>query len=304
MIAGVFYSVSGSDNTMVSDPIDASKTWSILPGTAYEKSVDVTTTKTIVNGDGKTSDGTSINTGADAAKDDYVQFKIESTIPAYTSNYKNVTYTINDTLTGGLGVVINDTYKMTVTVAGQAVDAANNTYSYITGAVESADDPSQSLTIDFASNYILAHPGQKVVVTYYAKLYDVEGLATNMDANKNTANITYTNDPAIKEGGTTNTTTTPDSTTYHYTFEIDGDLSGIIEIEGNKETTELTKTGTETWTDKAKHITEKRPLEGAEFTLTNDATGKVYTTTTTEFGAMNFKGLDAGTYTLKETKAP
>ena len=44
--------------------------------------------------------------------------------------------------------------------------------------------------------------------------------------------------------------------------------------------------------------------EGAEFTLTNKKTGKSYTATTGADGGLTFEGLDAGEYTLVETKAP
>ena len=44
--------------------------------------------------------------------------------------------------------------------------------------------------------------------------------------------------------------------------------------------------------------------EGAEFTLTNNSTGRVYTATTGKDGGLTFEGLDAGEYTLVETKAP
>lgn len=48
---------------------------------------------------------------------------------------------------------------------------------------------------------------------------------------------------------------------------------------------------------------ETTTLPGAEFTLTR-ADGKTYTTVSDENGYLSFTGLDAGTYTLQETKAP
>lgn len=82
----------------------------------------------------------------------------------------------------------------------------------------------------------------------------------------------------------------------------------------------IVKTGEDEWTkeDGDQHITDKKPLAGAEFTLYTDADcTKVYSnkktdgttyfngvTTSDATGQLNIYGLSFGTYYLKETKAP
>ena len=129
----------------------------------------------------------------------------------------------------------------------------------------------QVLTIDLSA-IALAHTGEEVVVTYTATLN--ENAVVNYDANTNKVELEYSNDPDDDESkGKT------DDETYTYTFKIE-DL--------------ITKT--DSATDKA--------LAGAVFTLTNNATGKVYTGTSADDGDVSFTGLDAGEYTLVETQAP
>lgn len=79
MLAGVYYSVSGTDNTMTSNPIDASQKWSLNGTEGYAKSNEVTVYKTIVNS------GSGNNKGDDVAIDDEVNYKITSTIPEYSA---------------------------------------------------------------------------------------------------------------------------------------------------------------------------------------------------------------------------
>lgn len=111
--------------------------------------------------------------------------------------------------------------------------------------------------------------------------------------------------------------------TYHYTFSIDGNIDGTWEEsgstidgkQGKHQTHELNKvterTESTTWEEKedeahtfTKHST--KALAGAKFGLYSDedAQTKVAETTSTDKGFMNFHGLDAGTYYLKEISAP
>ncbi len=306
MIAGVYYSVSGSDNTMASDPIDASKKWELLPGTAYDKSVDVSVDKTIIGGTGKTTTGSDSTKGDDVAIGDYINYSIEGTIPSYTTAYKKAVYKITDKTSDGLKIqASSDDYPIIVKVGNQVVSATEvKEEGTVTNYTVTVED--HQMIIDFNSDFVLAHTGQSVVVTYYAQLTD--DAVTNFDANTNTVKITYTNGPTINEDGTTPTTDTPEDKTYHYTFEIDGSLYGEGTIEGDKITTELTKTGTKSTATKYTD-TEYGPLSEAEFSLTmldseGNKTDKVYTSKSDSKGQLNFKGLDAGKYVLKETKAP
>ena len=296
MLAGVYYSNGGSNTTMENGTVNAKDKWTLNGSTAYDKSAAVSVSKKIANTTAKLTDTTTTSEkGDDLAIGDYAKFEINGTIPAYTDAYTQVTYKITDTTSDGLTLVENDDYPVTVIVGGKTVDASDNTYTL--------NVKNRTMVVDFASAYALAHTGQAVKVTYFAQLN--EKAKTNFAPNTNTVKVTYSNNPTIdKDTKKTPTTDTPEDKTYHYTFEIDGNLYGTTTTTGNKVTTELTKTGTKEETTKYTK-TENNPLKDAEFTLyKEDGTTVVQTASSDEHGQLNFKGLDAGKYKLKETKAP
>ncbi|MCI8506241.1 MAG: isopeptide-forming domain-containing fimbrial protein [Lachnospiraceae bacterium] len=310
MLVGIYYSVKGSgdNNALVQGIVDANSDWSLNSQPAYAKSEQPTLDKKITGSTGKdTSDGN--ESGNDVAIGDTVNFEIDTKIPSYSASYTKVTVKITDTLGKGLTLAeaVGDkpVGNLVVMVNGEEVAAGDDTFTYTP-----ADDK-KSFEISFVSAYALAHSGEDVVVTYDAVLGEDAGI--NFDANTNTAKLEYTNDP----NGETNEI---EDKTYTYTFGIDASLTGTWE----DVTTELIKTGEEIDT-----VTGgKSPLDGATFTLTNNVTGAVYTTISgkgevgkdvdadgellpgvTEVagmkpGYLKFTGLDAGEYTLKETKAP
>lgn len=159
------------------------------------------------------------------------------------------------------------------------------------------------ITLNLKSENALAHKGQEVVITYTAQVTDEAKV--NFDPHTNTAKVEFSNDPADSSN-----TGSKEDKTYHYTFGIDANLMGSITSEKNKETRELIKIGedgetTTINTPLGKVVTLSHgPLQYAEFSLTNNATKRVYTATSGSDGQLAFKGLDAGSYTLKETKAP
>lgn len=308
MLAGVYYSVDGSTNTMSSGAVDASKNWTLKGTEAYEKSVEVSVDKEIVE---PSSENTK---GDDHAYGDYVQFKVTGTIPAYTSAYTKATYDIVDKLSDGLELQQNtEEYAMVLKVNNKVVelkglnDADASSADATWGATSTGNGT--TLKVSLASEYVLSSAGLPVELTYYVKIKDTAG--TNFDGEKNTVKVVYTNDPTVDSQGKTSTNETPEKKTYHYTFEIDGKLFGSSTEIWNKTTTEITKTGTEETKQEGWSLnTDNGPLAGAEFTLTrtdktkSDGTKYTYTEESGSDGELNFKGLDAGFYELQETKAP
>lgn len=127
----------------------------------------------------------------------------------------------------------------------------------------------QTITIDYTNDFIMNHGGQDVVIKYSAV---VNGTSVNFNAATNTVNVNYSNSPSMSTEGI------PD-TTRHYTFDLE---NAMVKVDNENQETTLT---------------------GAEFTLTSED-GKVINGATDKNGNIEFRGLDAGTYTLKETKAP
>lgn len=294
------------------------RTYFQYPPEAYLKSNKVNVDKVIVNDDGTTADGTS------AAYGDKVHFRIDKmVIPSFSEQYKKVTYKITDELESGAFDGIQD---ITVKVDNVVTKAGSDTFTVIGKDKNGIEvNPIEkdgvysfpacvSFAIDFSQTYLLSNPGKAVVVDYYSVISENAGY--NFSENHNTAKIEYTNNPDGE-------TTTVRDTSYHYTFGI----SALIDAE---DTTEVTPGQT-----KIKHITNeinkvskdsneyeeivdndgktvvmknKYALAGAEFTLYNSFersnSTKVASCVSNENGQVSFKGLNAGTYYLAETKAP
>ena len=288
MLAGVYYSVegSGSSNELKNEAIDASQKWELNGSIAHEKSVEVdqTVNKKITDNTEKDKKG---EIGDDIAVGDYTKFEVTATIPGYTAAYTQVTYKITDTLDETLTAENTTEHPVKVYVGANEADSAKYTLK--------VED--HKIIVDFDSAYAITNAGKIVKLTYAAKLTGTT--KTNFNANVNKVKVTYSNDPTVGEDGKTPTKDTAEKYTYHYTFELGGHVNGA----GSDVTTEFTKTGEEVIQG---GVTEHKPLPGAKFTLTNvKNTNKVYTATSAEnTGALNFKGLDAGEYTLKETEAP
>ena len=277
MLVGVYYSVSGSDDTMTSQPIDANDNWKLGAEIAYAKSTKPVIEKTV---------GTGQN---DVAIGDDVDFTITTAIPSYSKQYKAVKVVISDSLSKGLTL---ETESIKISVGGE---------TYTPG--EALVATTEGFTLTFPSEYALSNSGKSVVITYKAELNDQAGI--NFDANTNTATLEYSNNPSNM-----NDTEKISDKTYTYTFGIDPSLYASSETL-NYETSELIKVDENgNVISKVTEISENPPegktevLTGATFTLTNNATNKVYTATTDVNGKMKFEGLDAGTYTLVETAAP
>ena len=288
MLVGIYYSVEGSgdENTLVNGEVNADSNWSLNSTPAYAKSEQPTIDKKITGSTGKdTSDGN--ESGNDVAIGDTVNFEIDTKIPSYSKSYTKVMVKITDTM--GKGLTLADPANLVVKVNDVKVEAGEGTFTYTEA------NNKKSFEIAFASAYALAHSGEAVVVTYDAVLGEDAGL--NFDANDNTAKLEYTNDPSGK-------TNEIEDKTYTYTFGIDANLFGSDGSAWNKFTEELLKTGEvrKIILDSGEEV-ETTTLPGAEFTLTR-ADGKTYTTVSDENGYLSFTGLDAGTYTLQETKAP
>lgn len=205
---------------------------------------------------------------------DDIPFIITGSVPRYPTNATNKVYTITDTLSEGLdfngisAVVIKDG-DVTLTTAsdGKVTNASGEEVARI-----SIDG--RKMTIVFNVDFI---DSTKIIINYTAKLNDNAGLGAN-GGNTNNASLTYSNDPY----GTSSSTTVPE----------EGDGQVTVLLYG----LELYKYAEE----------DNKALSGAEFTIYKDveATEKVGVITTNSKGIAQYKGLAAGTYYVKETKAP
>ena len=236
--------------------------------------------KKIVEGENKVK-GNTVNIG------DTVNYELSTTIPYYGGNYPK--FNIVDKL-NGLTYTEN---SLKVTADGKELTAG-------TDYTLTVNEAKNEITVDFVVNgaYTLNQYQRKALVVTYAATVNQDA-ALNGVANVNDATLNFTKDSKVdgKDGSS-------NDKTYTYTFDIDGTADGSL-------TNELiTKVGTTSSEQKVK-------LAGAEFTLYTDADlvtvyGTAYpenkqfngVVVTDANGQMTMTGLKAGTYYLKETKAP
>ena len=235
--------------------------------------------KKIVEGDQEVS-GNTANIG------DTVNYKLSTTIPYYGGSHPK--FNIVDNLSG-----LTYTENSLKVKVGET-ELAAGTYKL------DVNKAKNQITVDFVIDgaYKLnEYQGQTLTVTYAATVSQDAKL--NGVANTNDATLNFTKDSKVNgNDGTSN------DKTYTYTFDIDGTAKGSL----TKEL--ITKVGTTS-------SESKEALNGAEFTLYTDADlttvyGTVYpenkqfngVVITANGGQMTMTGLKAGTYYLKETKAP
>ena len=149
-------------------------------------------------------------------------------------------------------------------------DLQNTLQNQIGSAVATVKVEDNVITITYTREYILNHGGEDIAIKYSAVL---NGEASNFDPATNTVKVEYSNTPSSSTEGTP-------SITKHYTFDIE---NALVKVDSESQTT---------------------PLTGAEFTLTDSNEKLIASVPSDAKGYIVFKGLDAGTYTLKETKAP
>jgi LPXTG-motif cell wall-anchored protein len=226
-----------------------------------------------------------------------VSFTVTTKIPMFGDNYTNPMFKINDTLSTGLEVFIDDEHPFTVTPA----DASFN------GKPASG---AHSFTLDFTSTYLSGLTATTdVKVTYFAKVTNKAPYNVNVETNDVT--VQFSNNPSNE-----NDYALLKDRTNHYTFSLDADIFGHEDYEGS----ELIKTGVDAEGNDI--VTEIKydnghkdfALQGAHFKLTTDLAGNdVYSNgTSINFGDLvsdaegkfNIKGLDDGVYYFRETAAP
>lgn len=290
----------------------------------YIKSETPDFNKDIVSAETKGPQGDTVAWG------DRVSFQLdEMTIPSYSDAYvktsadDSLVYEITDTLDKDSFSGING---LTVTVGGKTVTAADDTFDlYYQGAkvnpgtAGNAGGAATNFKVSFKDSFIRAHLGEAVQINYDSVF--TSNATLNYAENKNVATLNYSNDPS--DLSKTHELT---DVTYHYTFGIDADIDAKAETaSGNKETYELNKV-TEKRATAGEYVNgtgiadtdgsigkmgqatsvSNKPLADAEFTLYRDAafTDVVDVTKSDANGHITFKGLDEGTYYMKETDTP
>ena len=293
------------DTTDVSGGSDARNT-ALLQVTnkgdiTIEKKYDVPSVdKSVTDSDGDDGDN---REAADYSIGSDVPFTLTGTLPSNYDDYETYFYQFNDTLSSGLDY--NDDAKVYV-VNGETKTNVTDSFT-IVEAAEKANTPNLTITCANlkAITGVTITKDSKIVVEYTAKL--TAGAEIGQPGNSNKVTLTYSNDPNHSGSGTPSTGTTPEDTVLVFTYELD-----VTKVDGQDPSKKLkdaefvlmdsTKTkvaqiknGKVVGWDEDSSITKN-----ADGTYPADYTLKSAETT----GLVVIAGLDAGTYYLKETKAP
>ena len=250
-------------------------------------------------------DGTSNNAGfgssADHAINEPFQFKLTATLPASTYKaydyYDKYTVTFHDTLYEG--ITFDRLDKVEITNGDGSTPQVINDYTLY------SDSSPFTLGIDNVKTCVSGidlNKGATITVTYTAHLNEKAyvNTATNGDTkNTNKVYLTYSNNPRIN----TSVGQTPESKVCVYTYQLNNTKYHDEIKEGN----ELPGAGFRLYSDIAcKEEQEIKLKQNEDGTYSRDFSteGKGVEMKSAEDGTFNVKGLDAGTYYLKETSTP
>ena len=265
------------------------------------------------NQDGTNEAG--FGSSADHAINEEFQFKLTATLPASPDRaydyYDEYAVLFNDTLCKGItydrldSVVINSnghTYDIPKDSPKYNVDVSHleSDHSFVVSIPDvktCVEDPEFNL-----------NNGATITVTYTAHLNDnaFVNTASGSTENKNSVRLQYSNNPRPDDeywGYTPNYT--PESEVYVYTYQLNNTKYHDKAENGN----ELEGAGFRLYSNEA--CTEEQEVKlykkGNFYYPIKDATDKAQDAVemfSDEHGQFNVKGLDAGTYYLKETTTP
>ena len=250
-------------------------------------------------------DGTSNEAGfgssADHAINEEFKFKLTATLPASNVHvydyYDKYTVIFNDTLSEGITFDRLDTVEITNGTTSQVIDSNKYTLyekqPYLTLGIDDVKTCASGLNLN---------DGATITVTYTAHLNDkafVNTTSGSSTENKNSVQLQYSNNPKDSEAywGFT-----PESEVYVYTYQLNNTKYHDKAEAGN----ELAGAGFRLYSAKTCNATEEIKLK-----KNTDGTYSRYFGTedgeemfSNDKGQFNVKGLDAGTYYLKETTTP
>lgn len=234
--------------------------------------------------------GAGYNDVADYNIGDQVPFKLIGTVPDM-SRYTTYKYVFHDTASEGLDLPAKEDVKVYV-----ADDKAGVKKTEIT-AFAKVDVSDQNLTVSFKDLKTVkgVSQGKFIIVEYSATLNS--NAVIGLDGNTNAVNLEYSNNPNNSgEGEDTPTDKTPDDKVIVFTYKLNG--------------TKVDATDNSTTLKDAEFKLQNAAGSWAQIDTNHKVTGWVTdedngtAIKSDDQGNFSVIGLDNGTYTLKETKAP
>lgn len=211
---------------------------------------------------------------------DILEYQVDTAIPHYDdkTDLESIKYIITDTLSVGLDFINQD--KLSIVVA----DFSDNNKTLVKDVDYTIEYNGRTMTINFVYPNIMAY--NTLQLRYNVVIN--ENAIVGGGANLNKVELEYTNNP------NTGTTSKPWDETKTYTYGIQ-----ILKHDVSDENVRLAGAAFELQDEAGKVIAAYEYDKEGKLIVTGD--GKVETD---EKGLAYFVGLEAGTYYLKETKAP
>ena len=219
----------------------------------------------------------------DVSVGDSITYKVSSNIPTYEANVDKTSlkYTLTDTFSEGLTFTQNS-LKVTV------IDGEGNEKVITNESGVTITKTANSFEVDLSADEIIKYQGYKVRLDYEAVLNE-NAKINDTAGNPNDIKLVYTNNP---NGDNKYDTLNDETKTYSYEFTIH-------KVDKNNDTKDLAGASFEIKDSSGKVITIVKYDNDGNPTTTGQ--GNV---TTGKDGTVKVSGLDEGTYTITETKAP
>lgn len=251
---------------------------------------------------GSTGDNDGWHTSADHAINEEFKFRLTATLPASYDNdraydyYDKYTVIFNDTLSEGITFDRLDTVEITNGTTSQVIDSNKYTLyekqPYLTLGIDDVKTCASGLNLN---------DGATITVTYTAHLNDkafVNTTSGSSTENKNSVQLQYSNNPRDTESFWGHT---PKSEVCVYTYQLNNTKYHDKAEAGY----ELPGAGFKLYSDEAYEHEVKLYKEGNFYYPIKNAPDKTpVEMKSADDGTFNVRGLDAGTYYLKETSTP
>lgn len=274
------------------------------------KFVKPTVEKKVYDNQDGTSNTEGFDSSADHAINEKFKFQLIAKLPASSDRaydyYDKYTVCFNDTLSAGITFDNLDTVEIANVDGSDSKEITDTDYTLVKDLHEAGLPSSIKLSIDNVKTCARAanldlNKGATITVTYTAHLNENATVNTaygpNTTENKNRVYLQYSNNPRI-DTSLDHTTT---SEVCVYTYQLNN-----TKLAENEHGAPLKDVGFCLYSDEACEHKVELYKEGDFYFPIKDATDKkaVEEMYSDKDGKFNIKGLDAGTYYLKETKTP
>lgn len=219
---------------------------------------------------------------ADSQMGQNVEYQLTGTVAKNVDTFDTYYYQFHDELSAGLTA---EEATVKVTVDGTVIASDKYVVAY------DQKNGNNLLTVtfeDLKSSGATVTPNSKIVVTYTAKLdpTKAQNVVVGGEGNKNTVKLVYSNNPGHDSTGESVPDTVRD---YTYALKLvkEDSADSDVKLSGVKFTIQATGADEDTGTQ---FVQQDGSLGSAAHEFQTDAKGEI-----------NIKGLDAGTYTVKET---